>query len=169
MALGQDGFTLFLNDVRNVITGNLAASQVSTEAAAAATQYVRLQAYSRMALTALAFAVAVLGLFVTRSRITPELRARNSVERVFEGLLFLCSLVAVLTTLGIVLSVVFEATRFFNIVPASDFLFGTRWSPQMAIRADQVGSSGAFGAIPLFAGTLLISFIAMIVAVPIGL
>jgi len=169
MSLGQDGFTLFLNDVRNVIAGNIPASQISAEAGVAAAEYVRLQGYSRMALTALAFAVAVLGLFITRSRITPELRARNSVERVFEGLLFLCSLVAVLTTLGIVLSVVFEATRFFNIVPVSEFLFGTRWSPQMAIRADQVGSSGAFGAIPLFAGTLLISFIAMIVAVPIGL
>jgi len=169
MSLGQDGFTLFLNDVRNVIAGNIPASQVSAEAGGAAAEYVRLQGYSRMALTALAFAIAVLGLFVTRARITPELRARNSVERVFEGLLFLCSLVAVLTTLGIVLSVVFEATRFFNIVPVSEFLFGTRWSPQMAIRADQVGSSGAFGAIPLFAGTLLISFIAMIVAVPIGL
>jgi phosphate transport system permease protein len=169
MSLGQDGFTLFLNDVRNVIAGNIPASQVSAEAGVAAAEYVRLQGYSRMALTALAFAVAVLCLFITRSRITPKLRARNSVERVFEALLFLCSLVAVLTTLGIVLSVVFEATRFFNIVPVSEFLFGTRWSPQMAIRADQVGSSGAFGAIPLFAGTLLISFIAMLVAVPIGL
>jgi len=54
-------------------------------------------------------------------------------------------------------------------VPFSDFLFGLSWSPQMAIRADQVGSSGAFGAVPLFAGTLLISGIALLVAVPIGL
>jgi phosphate transport system permease protein len=67
------------------------------------------------------------------------------------------------------LSVVFEALRFFAIVPAHEFLFGLNWSPQMAIRADQVGSSGAFGAVPLFAGTLLISAIAMLVAVPIGL
>jgi phosphate transport system permease protein len=83
--------------------------------------------------------------------------------------LFGASCIAVLTTLGIVLSVVFEAARFFSIVPAHQFLFGLDWSPQMAIRADQVGSSGAFGAVPLFAGTLLISAIAMIVAVPIGL
>jgi phosphate transport system permease protein len=97
------------------------------------------------------------------------MRARNTVEIIFEGLLFLCSLIAVLTTLGIILSVVFEASRFFSVVPVSEFLFGTRWSPQTAIRADQVGSSGAFGAVPLFAGTLLISFVAMIVAVPVGL
>jgi phosphate transport system permease protein len=68
-----------------------------------------------------------------------------------------------------VLSVVFESVLFFQKVPVTDFLFGLRWSPQMAIRADQVGSSGAFGAVPLFTGTLLISFIAMVVAVPIGL
>jgi phosphate transport system permease protein len=168
-ALPADGFALFLNDVRNVIAGNIAASQVAPETAAVAEEYQRLRSMSQLALTALAFAVAVIALFIVRARITPELRARNSVERVFEVLLFLCSLVAVLTTLGIILSVVFEASRFFNIVPITEFLFGTRWSPQMAIRADQVGSSGAFGAVPLFAGTLLISAIAMLVAVPVGL
>jgi phosphate transport system permease protein len=66
-------------------------------------------------------------------------------------------------------SLVFEAMRFFEVVPLTELLFGLRWSPQMAIRADQVGSSGAFGAVPLFTGTLLISSIAMAVAVPIGL
>jgi phosphate transport system permease protein len=83
--------------------------------------------------------------------------------------LFLAAAIAVLTTLGIVLSVLFEATRFFAKVPLTDFLFGLQWSPQMAIREDQVGSSGSFGAVPLFAGTLMISGIAMLVAVPIGL
>src|SRR5690606_22165180 len=63
----------------------------------------------------------------------------------------------------------FESMRFFQAVPVTEFLFGLQWSPQMAIRADQVGSSGSFGAIPLFVGTLLISFIAMLVAVPVGL
>jgi len=72
-----------------------------------------------------------------------------------------------LEPIGIVLSVLFESIRFFEAVPIFSFLFGLEWSPQMAIRADQVGSSGAFGAVPLFAGTLLISAIAMIVAVPI--
>ena len=79
------------------------------------------------------------------------------------------STIAVLTTVGIVLSVLFESIRFFQAVPVTDFLFGTEWSPQTAIRSDQVGSSGAFGAVPLFAGTMLIAFIAMLVAVPIGL
>ena len=73
------------------------------------------------------------------------------------------------TTIGIVLSVLYEAIRFFQTVPVTDFLFGLEWSPQMAIRADQVGSSGAFGAIPVLAGTVMISLIAMAVAAPIGL
>jgi phosphate transport system permease protein len=168
-SLGSDQFVLFLNDLRNVVAGNIPASKVSPETAAAAAEYLRLRDVARLALAALAFSIGIIATLVVRSRIRADLRARNSVERVLEGMLLLCSLVAVLTTIGIVLSVVFEATRFFGFVPAQEFLFGTQWSPQMAIRADQVGSSGAFGAVPLFAGTLLISAIAMLVAVPIGL
>ena len=83
--------------------------------------------------------------------------------------LIISSLVAIFTTIGIVLSVLFEAIRFFGHVPFPAFMFGLEWSPQTAIREDQVGSSGAFGAVPLFAGTLLISAIAMAIAAPIGL
>jgi len=83
--------------------------------------------------------------------------------------LFLCSVVAVFTTIGIVLSLLFEAMRFFATISPLEFLFGLHWSPQTALREDQVGSSGAFGAVPVFAGTLLITVIAMVIAVPIGL
>src|SRR5690606_21146721 len=92
-----------------------------------------------------------------RRRIGPRLRARQQVERVFTALLASCSSIAILTTVGIVLSVLFEAIRFFQLVPFFDFLFGLEWSPQTAIRSDQVGASGSFGAVPLFAGTFLIS------------
>ena len=101
--------------------------------------------------------------------ISPKLRARNRVERVVTLFLIVSSTVAIFTTIGIVLSVLFESIRFFHKVPLTDFLLGLQWSPQTAIRADQIGSSGAFGMVPLFAGTLLISGIAMLVAVPIGL
>ena len=77
--------------------------------------------------------------------------------------------VAILTTIGIVFSLIFETFMFFQQVPVLDFLFGLHWSPQIAIREDQAANPGEFGAIPLFAGTLLITFIAMIVAVPVGL
>ena len=95
--------------------------------------------------------------------------ARNAFEKSIEVILLLSSVIAILTTLGIVLSVLFESFRFFGDIPVWDFMFGTQWSPQTAIRADQVGSSASFGAVPLFIGTLLISAIALFVAVPLGL
>jgi len=84
-------------------------------------------------------------------------------------ILIACSLVAIVTTAGIVLSLAFEAARFFERIPIQDFLFGLQWSPQTAIRSDQVGAEGSFGVIPLLTGTLLISAIAMAIATPLGL
>jgi phosphate transport system permease protein len=112
---------------------------------------------------------ALLGALFAFSRIRPDLRARNRVEGWIVGLLFASSAVAVLITVGIIAALVFDSLRFFASVPVGEFLFGTQWSPQTAIRADQVGSSGAFGALPLFAGTFLIMLIAMTVAAPVGL
>ena len=97
-------------------------------------------------------------------------RARQILgERVLLGLLIASSLVAILTTVGIVLSLLFETIRFLEAVPLFDFLFGLNWSPQIAIREDQVGSSGAFGVVPLLVGTGLIAAVAMTVAGPLGL
>ena len=84
-------------------------------------------------------------------------------------LMIAASTVAIFTSVGIVFSLFFESMRFFEKVPFWDFLFGLEWSPQTAIRSDQVGASGSFGAVPLFAGTALISLIAMLVAAPVGL
>lgn len=95
-------------------------------------------------------------------------RARP-LEKAIIIIMIACSLVAIATTVGIFLSLIFEAIRFFQIIPFTDFLFGTVWSPQTAIRSDQVGAEGSFGAVPLITGTLLISAIAMIVATPLGL
>ncbi len=90
-------------------------------------------------------------------------------ERLIIFVLMLCALLAVAVTVGIVFSLAFETFRFFEKVPLSEFLFGLNWSPQTAIRADQVGGSGSFGALPLITGTFLISAIAMAVATPLGL
>ena len=116
-----------------------------------------------------ALIAAVLGAVWAVSRVQPQHRARNAVEGWIAVLLFLCSAVAVLTTLGIVLSLAWESVRFFQTVPPLEFLTGTHWSPQIAIRDDQVGSTGGFGAVPLFVGTFLIMAIAMLTAAPIGL
>ncbi len=94
---------------------------------------------------------------------------RRLLERGVYGLLLASAAVSILITVAIVCSVLFEALRFFKMIPLSDFLFGLQWSPQMAMRADQAGSSGAFGIVPLFLGSLLITLIAMVVAVPVGL
>ena len=103
-------------------------------------------------------------------RCAPQFRARTGVERWIMIVLFAASLIAILTTLGILLSLMFESLRFFRLYPVTSFLFGTEWSPQTALRADQAGSSGAFGSIPLLWGTFFIgAIIAMIVAVPLGL
>ncbi|HEY0627989.1 MAG TPA: phosphate ABC transporter permease subunit PstC [Sphingomicrobium sp.] len=119
---------------------------------------------------AIAIVLALLGAFLSMRRIGVEFRARTGVERWVMVLLVGASLIAILTTLGIVLSLLFESLRFFNMVSPSEFLFGTTWSPQTAMRADQAGSSGAFGSIPLFWGTAFIgAIIAMVVAIPLGL
>jgi len=95
--------------------------------------------------------------------------ARRTMENALVRVLAASSGVAILVTIGILLSLVFEAGRFFEQVSPLEFFFGLEWSPQTALRADQVGASGAFGAVPVFAGTALITAIAMIVSVPIGL
>ncbi|MGK0248020.1 MAG: phosphate transport system permease protein [Oleispira sp.] len=117
----------------------------------------------------IALSLCLICFVVTYRRIKPALRARTEMEKIVNLLLLSSSGIAVLTTVGILASVVFEAWLFFQQVNALEFLFGTTWSPQVALRADQAGSSGSFGAVPLFAGTLLISFIAMIIAIPVGL
>jgi phosphate transport system permease protein len=116
-------------------------------------------------------AVAVLLAFATGgfafTRVRPDFRARTRVEFVVMGGLLAASLIAILTTMGIVASLLFESWRFFEVVPITDFLFGTHWSPQVIDPADP---GATLGAVPLFWGTFLIgAVIAMIVAIPFGL
>jgi phosphate transport system permease protein len=117
----------------------------------------------------LAIILAVAGFLTAFRRLGPDFRARNRVEAWIGGLLTACSVVAILTTVGILGSLIFESSRFFQAVSPIQFLFGTDWDPQMAMRADQVAAKGAFGAVPLFAGTFLVMLIAMAVAAPVGL
>ncbi|RYE09674.1 MAG: phosphate ABC transporter permease subunit PstC [Hyphomicrobiales bacterium] len=101
-----------------------------------------------------------------RSRITARQRARNAVERVIGIVLIACSAVAILTTLGIVVSLATEAFRFFTFIHPFDFFFGTVWAPD---NAGGIEHPGKYGLIPLLVGTLMITAIAMLVAVPVGL
>ncbi len=100
--------------------------------------------------------------------IQPRARARNNVERIVLWALLGSSMVAILTTIGIVLSMLFETMHFFSMVPAHEFFFGTVWDPRFAA-AGAGDSAGQFGIIPLLAGTLYIALVALLVAVPVGL
>ena len=127
------------------------------------------QSKSRWMISGLVICVILIAGALAYFRITPQLKARSAVERFFRMALLACACIAILTTLGILLSVLFESIRFFSAVSPLEFLFGLEWSPQSAIRADQEVGKSTFGAVPLFVGTLLIAFIAMLVAVPTGL
>ena len=136
---------------------------------AAADYYGTLLTFSRIALLVAGIALAAFCLSAALRHVQRDFRARNTVERWVTVVLWLAAGISIATTAGIIFSVLFESIRFFQKVPLTEFLFGLQWSPQTALRADQVGSTGAFGAVPLFVGTLLITLIAMLVAGPIGM
>lgn len=96
-------------------------------------------------------------------------RHNGIVEKWARSFLFLCASISVAITLLIIASVLLESVHFFSKIPIHEFLFGTKWSPQTAMHADQGASSGSFGAIPVFLGTFIITLIAMLVATPLGL
>ena len=159
---------LLLNDVKNSLHG-VSVGADKALVSNLAERYVALQAQASRLQWILVISLCLIGIGWSWRTIRIDHPARQRVESAVITLLIACSLLALLTTVGIVLSVLFESLRFFREIPLIDFLFGLEWSPQTAIRADQVGATGAFGAVPLFAGTMLITMIAMLVAVPVGL
>ena len=167
--LPPERLNLILNDIRNLARGDATSGAADPAIKAAAAAYNRLNNIGNLAVGVIAICLALAGATLAMRRMTPSLRARNIVERVLMIFLMLASTIAILTTVGIVLSVLFESFQFFQKVSVFEFLFGLEWSPQIAIRQDQVGQSGAFGAVPIFSGTILITVIAMLIAVPVGL
>ena len=167
--LSEDQGILAMMEIRNLAQGIGGVQTNLPFAEDAASMLTRLSRIADYALVASVAVVAILGLGLARSHITLDFQARQSVERIFNVFIFLSSAVAVMTTVAIVLSLLFESFQFFKQVPVHEFLFGLKWNPQIAIRADQGASTGAFGAVPVFSGTLLIALVAMLVAGPIGL
>jgi len=168
-ALPPDRLGLLINDITNLANGNIVSGEVDEVMQRAADHMNELRSIGSTALAVVVLSIGIAAGSLAWRAIGPRMRARNRVEAIVNALLIVSSMIAIFTTVGIVLSVLFESFRFFQKIPLTEFLFGLEWSPQTALRADQVGASGAFGAVPLFAGTLLISFIALLVAVPIGL
>jgi phosphate transport system permease protein len=157
-----------LREILAVVAGQHS-GEVTPALKRAADTYVSWRSFSDYLLLAGSIIFGLLGFGLALRQFSVALRARNLVERVIKIALLACASVAVLTTIGIVFSVLFETLHFFQKVSPIEFLFGLQWSPQTAMRADQGGSSGAFGIVPLVVGTLMITTIAMLVAAPIGL
>ncbi len=160
---------IYLNDIRNLAINDAISRPVTDELRQAAQYLISTRRNILLIFTLTAIGLSSLTAFLSVRSITPDLKSRNMLEYLIVVSLVICSAIAILTTIGIVSSLVLETLRFLDHVSLSEFLLGLKWSPQTALRADQVGSSGSFGAIPLFAGTLLITFIALLFAVPVGL
>lgn len=161
----------FLRDARAIAFGGIVGFTDELKEAAAEI-YGTLQTISLIAMVAVMAILAFLGFRAGYRTIEPQRRTRHFVERAVMIVLIACSVVAIFTTIGIVLSLIFESIRFFTMIPIHDFLFGLHWSPQSAFAgAGEVVDANpeVFGAIPLIVGTLFITFIAMLVAGPIGL
>ena len=139
----------------------------SPEELAAAGHMARLQTIENFSLVALMAVLVVVGLIVARRRISPSWRARNQVERVIMFALAASSAVAIFTTIGIVLSMLGEALRFFSFISPAEFFFGTVWNPRFSTAG--ASSQGEFGLLPLLWGTMMVSTIALLVAIPVGL
>ncbi|MBD3801663.1 MAG: phosphate ABC transporter permease subunit PstC [Thioclava sp.] len=166
--LDANATQLALSEVKSIAGGRVFGTPEDWKLAAAD----RLNALHTQSDWALLAVVAILGLLIVgfaRSRVTADFRARQGVEGIVSGLMIFCSTVAIFTTIGIILSLTFETVHFFQRVPVLDFLFGANWEPQIPLREDQIAAEGAFGWLPVILGTLVITTVALIVAVPVGL
>ncbi len=128
--------------------------------AAVTNRYLELRGLLNTGVIGFGLLAGAAGMYFARQRVSPQFRARARVDSILELGLFICAAIAIATTAGIVLSLLFESLKFFREVPITEFLFGTRWNAQ---------TSAEFGALPLFFGTFMIALIAMIIAAPIGL
>lgn len=118
--------------------------------------------------------IALIGLVMGLNQVRPDFHARRAIEKVIRWLLAAAAMISILTTLGILLSIVGEALRFFQMHSFWDFVTGTTWNPGASFlaaagRGGEASSAAQFGSVPLFVGTFIISLIAMLVAIPFGL
>tara|TARA_X000000368_G_C23009324_1_gene702752 strand:- start:265 stop:1503 length:1239 start_codon:yes stop_codon:yes gene_type:complete len=160
---------LLIAEIKNVAANINFAEGKSLEIINAAEHYSSIKQTSTVAFYVSILIFMILGVMVASRKLHPNFRAQKYIEKYIKYFLIFCSSVAVLTTVGIVFSLLFESLRFFSDVSVFEFLFGTKWYPYIPIREGQSGSQGSFGAIPIFAGTFLIMIVAMCVALPIGL
>ena len=166
---GKDGgaIQLVLTEIRSLARGQVFGTPEAWKTAAAEGM-VALQRGAQSLMYVFLMGIVLVMMLIARRSVATEFRARQGVEKILDGMMAFCSIIAIFITAGIVASLMFESFRFFTMVPLNEFLFGLNWEPQIPMRADQIAGAGAFGVIPVFLGTLVITAIALIVAVPIG-
>ena len=166
--LDTGGVQLVLSEIQQIAGGRVFGNPEPWKMEAA-DRMIALRANSGVLMVVLTLLTAAAAGFYAYRKVSPDYRARQSAEGIVNGLMIFCSTIAIFITIGIIGSLVLETGRFFSMVPWYEFLFGTRWEPQMPIRADQIAAEGAFGLIPVFLGTLVITVVALVVAIPVGL
>lgn len=164
--LDEAGRDVLIDRVQAIASGFGVTDQAAAYEVAAAQQLAKFQTIGTFAKLAVVISVALAGLVWAKSKVSEQYRARNQVEKTINVALILCSGVAILTTIGIVLSMLTEALHFFKFVSPTDFFFGTEWNPGFSTTGN---AEGSYGILPLLWGTLMVSGIALLVAVPIGL
>ncbi|MEE2704519.1 MAG: phosphate ABC transporter permease subunit PstC [Pseudomonadota bacterium] len=167
--LNFDQINLLAAKLKNMYVGQFVSQETDPNLTRVYQEYVLYEENISIYFNILVFFLSILIIFFLLKKIKLDFPARKKIERLLTIVFFLASIIAVLTTVGIISSLFFETVRFFDKINPLDFLFGLQWSPQTAIRSDQVAAQGAFGIIPLLVGTLLTTLIAMFVAVPFGL
>ncbi|MDC3017263.1 phosphate ABC transporter permease subunit PstC [Pelagibacteraceae bacterium] len=160
---------LLLAEIRNTANNTDFSEGKSQEIINAASQYKSLKLTSEISFYISIIIIMVLGSLYAVRKINIQFNAQDTIEKYIKYILIFCSSIAVLTTIGIIFSLIFESFRFFSQVSIFEFLFSTEWYPFIPIREGQAAAEGSFGAVPIFAGTFLIMIVAMCVAAPIGL
>ena len=164
--MDQASIEVLMNRVKAIASGFGVTDQPAAYELAAAAQLAKVQTIGSYAKLAVVLCAAIVGLLIAKKRVAENFRARNKVEKIINITLALCSGVAILTTFGIVMSMFSEALRFFSFVSPLDFFFGTEWNPGFSTSGS---AEGSYGLLPLLWGTLMVSGIALLVSVPIGL
>ena len=167
---------LFYEQTLSFFNGNFS-GEITNEIKAASVKYSSINIIAQNSKIVIIAAALIGSLTFAYRKIQNNNKARDDVEIILKVLLFTSSLVAILTTVGIIVSLLFESLKFFSTINIFEFIFGTSWSPQRAFVRDASAITpeellelqDAFGSVPLFAGTAFIALIAMCVAVPIGL
>ncbi|MGB0928063.1 MAG: phosphate ABC transporter permease subunit PstC [Pikeienuella sp.] len=160
---------LILSDAIAIAAGDIPSATDETRIALAS-NYRTMEATRLWAVFLASTGAALIALFITLRQVGKDWRARNRAERIIAGFLWTAAAIAILTTIGIILSLVGETLNFFAKIDWQiwKYLFGTTWSPLSGVHSGEMDPDEV-GAIPLFAGTIMITIIAMLVAVPIGL